>query len=218
MDGLDICSLRGPPPGPVAVHASVSTPAQTEWVGSVGWRGAPWISLQASSLSGPAKCRTINGFRQVKMRHLDTRAWGSVRRGGVGGSNLNRGRRARPPSDPSSPSPPSSELTSFLHSPPSQALMVEREQPVLSKHKDRSCQRVAMATASLSPATSRSMALPIMANGGIQLAGPLLVHGRPPGRASVGLHWADRVDPSWQHFKDHLTGPQRGAVFGFLGV
>ncbi len=31
----------------------------------------------------------------------------------------------------------------------------------------------------------------------------------------MGLHWADRADPSWQHFKDHLTGPQRGNVFGF---
>lgn len=30
----------------------------------------------------------------------------------------------------------------------------------------------------------------------------------------MGLHWADRADPSWQHFKDHLTGPQRGNVFG----
>lgn len=38
---------------------------------------------------------------------------------------------------------------------------------------------------------------------------------RPLGRASVGLHWADRASPSWQHFKDHLTGPQRGNVFGF---
>lgn len=106
------------------------------------------------------------------------------------------------------------------------------------------------------------MALPIVANGGILLAGPLLVHGqctcvcvcvcvlfsvpllshhtltylysgqsrwgsRPTallpsslslGRASVGLHWADRPNSSWQHFKDHLTGPQRGIVFGIGSV
>lgn len=26
----------------------------------------------------------------------------------------------------------------------------------------------------------------------------------------MGLRWADRADPSWQHFKDHLSDPQRG--------
>lgn len=51
-----------------------------------------------------------------------------------------------------SPLPPFSLRLLLLHLPPRR--WVEREQPVLSKHKDRSCQQVAMATASLSPATS----------------------------------------------------------------
>lgn len=51
-----------------------------------------------------------------------------------------------PPTPSASPSPP---LPSPLHSHP--GAWVEREQPALSKHKDRSCQQVAMATASLSP-------------------------------------------------------------------
>lgn len=34
----------------------------------------------------------------------------------------------------------------------------------------------------------------------------------------MGLHWADRANSSWQHFKDHLTGPQRGTVFGIGSV
>lgn len=33
----------------------------------------------------------------------------------------------------------------------------------------------------------------------------------------MGLHWADRANSSWQHFKDHLTGPQRGTVVG-IGI
>lgn len=50
-------------------------------------------------------------------------------------------------------------LPSFPPSPPPVPIFlprrwIEREQPVLSKHKDRSCQQVAMATASLSPTTS----------------------------------------------------------------
>lgn len=32
-----------------------------QWVGSVGWRGALWIPLQASSLSGPAKVSLLPG-------------------------------------------------------------------------------------------------------------------------------------------------------------
>lgn len=43
------------------VYPGVGTPAQTEWVGSVGWREAPWIPLQASSLSGPAKVSLLPG-------------------------------------------------------------------------------------------------------------------------------------------------------------
>lgn len=34
----------------------------------------------------------------------------------------------------------------------------------------------------------------------------------------MGLRWADRADPSWQHFKDHLSGPHRGAMCLDLGV
>lgn len=51
-----------------------------------------------------------------------------------------------------SPSPPSSLHLLLPHLPPRR--LVEREQPLLSKHKDRSCQQVAMATASLTAATS----------------------------------------------------------------
>ena len=32
-----------------------------QWVGSVGWRGALWIPLQANSLSGPAKVSLLPG-------------------------------------------------------------------------------------------------------------------------------------------------------------
>lgn len=48
----------------VCVFPGDRTPAQTEWAGSVGWRGAPWIPLQASSLSGPAKvsCLPVGGW------------------------------------------------------------------------------------------------------------------------------------------------------------
>lgn len=48
----------------VRVCPGVCTPAQTEWAGSVGWRGALWIPLQASSVSGPAKvsCLPVGGW------------------------------------------------------------------------------------------------------------------------------------------------------------
>lgn len=51
----------------VCVCPGICTPAQTEWVGSVGWCGAPWIPLQASSLSGPAKvsCLPVGGWLGV---------------------------------------------------------------------------------------------------------------------------------------------------------
>lgn len=61
---------QGASSGPLDLHVcvfaacvcpGVSTPAQTEWVGSVGWRGLPWIPLQAISLSGPAKVSLLPG-------------------------------------------------------------------------------------------------------------------------------------------------------------
>ena len=46
-----------------------------QWVGSVGWRGAPWISLQASSLSGPAKVSLLPAGVRSGGGEGDASAW-----------------------------------------------------------------------------------------------------------------------------------------------
>lgn len=45
-----------------SVYPGVATPATTEWAGSVGWRGAPWVPLQGRALSGPAKVSLLPGW------------------------------------------------------------------------------------------------------------------------------------------------------------